>query len=65
MNIDYKDLILVNRELKENHSRFHISYKTADAVCIEPPGECCLTEDMKARTLQCIRAYYQRKINSG
>lgn len=42
MNIDYKDLILVNRELKENHSRFHISYKTADTACIEPPGEICL-----------------------
>ena len=61
MKIDYKDLILLNGELKKKQLRYHISYKTADQACIEPPGECCLTEDMRTRALQCIREYYQRK----
>ena len=61
MKIDYADIVLLNAELKRRDTRYRVSYKDDKTVCIEPPGECCLTEDLRQNTLQCIREYYQKK----
>ena len=30
-------------------------------MCIEPPGECCQTEELNEKTLECIQDYYKKK----
>ncbi len=47
MKIEYADLVYLNRELKKRGTRYHIAYKNEDIACLEPPGECCLTEKEK------------------
>lgn len=39
MKIDYADIVLLNAELKRRDTRYHVSYKDENTVCIEPPGE--------------------------
>ena len=61
MRIDYADLVHLNVELKRRDTRYHVSCKDENTVCIEPPGECCLTDDLKRKALDCIRGYYHKK----
>ena len=61
MKIEFADLVLLNDELKKLNSRYHIDYKNETTACIEPPGECCLTQDMKEQTMMCIQEYYRRQ----
>ncbi len=59
--IDFADIALLNAELKQRGLRYHIYYKDEHTACLEPPGACCLTEDLKQNTMQCIREYYEKK----
>lgn len=61
MKIDYADIVLLNAELKRRDTRYHVSYKDENIVCIEPPGECCLTDDRKMNAMKCIEDYYKKK----
>ena len=61
MKIEYADLVYLNRELKKRGTRYHIAYKNEDTACLEPPGECCLTEKREEDAWDCIREYYRRK----
>ena len=61
MTIEFKDIVLLNDELRKQHTRYRIVYKNENTACIEPPGECCLTDNMKKKTKECIREYYGRK----
>ena len=61
MKIDYTDIILLNAELSKRNTRYHLHYKNENTVCIEPPGECCLTDDMTRGTKNCIEEYYREK----
>ena len=61
MKIDYTDIVRLNAILKQENTRYHLSYKDENTVCIEPPGECCLTDELKMRALKCIEAYYRKK----
>ena len=47
MKIDFADIVLLNAELKKRNTRYHVTYKDENTACIEPPGECCLTDDLK------------------
>ena len=62
MKIDYADIVLLNAELKRRDTRYHVSYKDENTVCIEPPGECCLTDVRKMNAMKCIEEYYRQKI---
>ena len=61
MKIDYADIVLLNAELKRRDTRYRVSYKDDKTVCIEPPGECCLTDDRKINAVKCIEDYYGQK----
>ena len=61
MKIEYSDIVLLNAELKKKNARYHVRYKDENTGCIEPPGECCITEDRKEQTMECIREFYGRK----
>ena len=61
MKIELAELVLLNDELKKLNSRYHIDYKNETTACIESPGECCLTQDMKEQTMMCIQEYYRGK----
>ncbi|HJD23336.1 MAG TPA: hypothetical protein H9694_04235 [Firmicutes bacterium] len=61
LKIEFSDIVLLNAELKKYKSRYHIKYINEKTACIEPPGECCLTENMKRQTKQCIERYYTEK----
>ena len=61
MKIDYADIVLLNALLKRRDTRYHVSYKDENTVCIEPPGECCLTDDRKMNARKCIEDYYGQK----
>ena len=61
MRIEFTDIVLLNAALKQKGLRWHVHYKNEQEACLEPPGECCLTEDLRQNTLQCIREYYQKK----
>lgn len=61
MKIDYVDIVLLNAELKRRDTRYHVSYKDENTVCIEPPGECCLTDNRKMNAMKCIEDYYKKK----
>ena len=65
MKIEFADLVLLNDELKKLNSRYHIDYKNETTACIESPGECCLTQDMKEQTMMCIQEYYRGKKRPG
>ncbi len=61
MKIDYADIVLLNAELKRRDTRYHVSYKDENTVCIEPPGECCMTDDRKMNAMKCIEDYYKKR----
>ena len=69
MKIDFADIVLLNAELKKRNTRYHVTYKDENTAtykdentaCIEPPGECCLTDDLKTHAMECIRDYYRQK----
>ena len=61
MKIEFADIALLNTELKQRGLRYRLHYKNEQVACIEPPGECCLTEDMRRNTLRCIREYYESR----
>lgn len=61
MKIEFSDIVLINHELKQRNTRYHIAIKDENTACIEPPGECCLTEDNRKMTEECIRQYYNGK----
>ena len=61
MTIDFAAIVLLNAELKKRNTRYHVTYKDENTACIEPPGECCLTDDLKTRAMECIRDYYRQK----
>ncbi len=61
MKIEYTDLVLLNAELRRRNTRYHVSRKDENTACIEPPGECCLTDDLKRKALDCIKEYYNMK----
>ncbi|MGI6006123.1 MAG: RDAC family protein [Ruminococcus sp.] len=61
MKIEYSDIVLINAELNKENTRYHVKYKDDNTACIEAPGECCITEERKGRTLKCIREYYKQK----
>lgn len=51
MKINYEDLVRINAELKKKNNRFHLSYRDESTACVEPPGECCRTEQMETSCL--------------
>lgn len=59
--IDYADIVRLNAQLKESGLRYRVHYKNENTACLEPPGECCLTEDLTTKTKQCIQDYYRQK----
>ena len=61
IKIDFADIVLLNAELKKRNTRYHVTYKDENTACIEPPGECCLTDELKTRAMECIRDYYWQK----
>ena len=61
MKIDFADIVLLNAELKKRNTCYHVTYKDENTACIEPPGECCLTDELKTRAMECIRDYYWQK----
>lgn len=61
MKIECSVIVLLNAELKKKNTRYHVRYKDETTGCIEPPGECCITENRKEQTMECIREYYGRK----
>ncbi len=61
MKIDFADIALLNAELKERNLRYRLHYKNEHVVCLEPPGACCLTEDLKRNVMEYIREYYRKK----
>lgn len=61
MKIEFSDIVLLNAELKKHKTRYHLEYKNEQVACIEPPGECCLTEMMKTQARKCIEEYYAEK----
>ncbi len=61
MKIEYADLVLLNAELKKKNTRYHVSYKNEYTACIEPPGECCMTDELKQNALNCIKEYYKKQ----
>lgn len=60
-DIEYADLVLLNGELGQGDSRYHVRYKDGTTACLEPPGECCQTAARRQEALDCIRDYYRRK----
>ena len=62
MTIEFKDIVLLNDELRKQHTRYRIVYKNENTACIEPPGECCLTENMKKKTEECIESIMAGKM---
>ena len=52
VTIEFKDIVLLNDELRKQHTRYRIVYKNENTACIEPPGECCLTENMKKKIIE-------------
>lgn len=61
MEIQYQDLILLNAALQEKGLRCHVRYKNNQIACIEFPGECCFTEELKTGVLACIEEFYRQK----
>lgn len=61
MQIDYADLALLNAELKRKNTRYRVGYKNEYIAYIEPPGECCLTDDLNRKAYDCIQEYYHKK----
>ncbi len=61
MKIDYADIVAINAELNRKNTRYHVRYRDENTACIEAPGECCITEERKRQTLECIREYYKQK----
>lgn len=61
VKINYEDLVRINAELKKKNNRFHLSYRDESTACVEPPGECCRTEQMETEARQCIEEYYRVK----
>lgn len=61
MGVAYEDIILLNAELKEKGLWYRAAYKDGKTVCVQPPGECCLTEEGKYKTEECIREYFGGK----
>lgn len=59
--IGYADIVRLNAQLKEAGLRYRVRYKNENTACLEPPGECCLTEDLTAKTKRCIQDYYRQK----
>lgn len=49
------------QNLRKTRIRYHVTYKDENTACIEPPGECCLTDELKTRAMECIRDYYWQK----
>lgn len=49
------------QNLRKTRTRYHVTYKDENTACIEPPGECCLTDELKTRAMECIRDYYWQK----
>lgn len=54
MTIAYQDIVLLNAALRARNLRYRVSWQDASAACIEPPGECCLTDDLKRKAYACI-----------
>lgn len=61
MKIDYADIVLLNDELKRRDTRYHIAYKNEQTACLEPPGECCLTNERETTARECVKEYYRKK----
>ena len=61
MEIQYKDIVLLNGELKKRNLRYHVRYKNSGTACIEPPGECCMTEELTKQAYDCIVQYFRSK----
>lgn len=61
VNIDYGDLVRLNRLLWEKGTGYHLAFRDSTTACLEPPGSCCLTPKKTQDALGCIQAYYQDK----
>ena len=56
MTIAYQDIVLLNAALRARNLRYRVSWQDASTACVEPPGECCLTDDLKRKAYACIEA---------
>lgn len=61
VDIDYQDLILLNARLREEDTRYRVTYKDPATACLEPPGTCCCTREREEDALRVIRDYYRNK----
>lgn len=58
MKIAYQDIVLLNAALRARNLRYRVSWQDASTACIEPPGECCLTDDLKRAAYACIEQWF-------
>ncbi|MFR8002582.1 MAG: hypothetical protein ACLU62_06650 [Hydrogeniiclostridium sp.] len=61
MRMDYADLVLLNAEFRRKNLRYHVIYKDEYTVYIGLSGECCLTDDLKNKSLNYTKEYYLKE----
>ena len=65
MTIAYQDIILLNAVLRARNLRYRVSWQDASTACIEPPGECCLTDDLRRAAKHCSMQAYALRLRSS
>lgn len=58
MTIAYQDIVLLNTALRARNLRYRVSWQDASTACVEPPGECCLTDELKRQAYDCIEQWF-------
>ena len=58
MKIAYQDIVLLNAALRARNLRYRVSWQDASTACIEPPSECCLTDDLRREAYACIEQWF-------
>ena len=58
MTIAYQDIVLLNAALRARNLRYRVSWQDASTACVEPPGECCLTDELKRQAYACIEQWF-------
>lgn len=58
MTIAYQDIVLLNAEMRARDLRYRVSWQDASTACVEPPGECCLTDERKRQAYACIEKWF-------
>lgn len=65
MTIAYQDIVLLNAALRARNLRYRVSWQDASIACVEPPGECCLTDDLKRKAYACIEQCFAARLTKN